>query len=194
MRGHARSSIVAIYDPYAILGVAKNCSVEDAKNAYRRLASKHHPDKGGSKEKFQEIKEAFELIERGGASTFVPGPTSHPNPPTPSSFTAGIKPKASPYAGKPAPGYEAVRKPIVYPHTARKNPGRYSEFEVHLTVTREQAERGCTVPFWHDGTMRDYVVQPFSSSHTQKLAYPLDAMVGRSVGTVTIEIHLTVES
>ena len=183
---------MAIYDPYAILGVAKNCSVEDAKKAYRKLASKHHPDKGGSKEKFQEIKEAFELIERRGPSTFVPSPAAPA--PTQSSFTAGPPPpKSTPFAGKPAAGYEPVRKPIVYPHTARKPGLGVRGYEVQLTITKEQAARGCNVPFWHDGSMRDYVVPAGVKSHVRQASYPLDAMIGRSVGTVTIEVHLTVE-
>jgi hypothetical protein len=41
--------------------------------------------------------------------------------------------------------------------------------------------------------MRDYIAPQHSTSHSRKLAYPLDAMIGRSVGTVTIEIHLTVQ-
>ena len=32
--------------------------------AYRRLAVKHHPDKGGDPEKFKEITRAYEAIKR----------------------------------------------------------------------------------------------------------------------------------
>ncbi len=184
---------MAIYDPYAVLGVSKTCTFDEAKKAYRKLASKHHPDKGGDTVKFQEIQEAYATVERYFAT---PAAAPAPNvPPAQSSFTAGIKPKSStPFAGKPAPGYEAVRKPIVYPHTKKKpGPGYGTNWMVELTITREQAERGCTVPFWHDGSMRDYVVPPFSHSHTRTMSYPLDAMIGRSVGTVSIEVQLTVE-
>jgi len=45
-----------------ILGVAADASEADVKAAYRKLASKHHPDKGGDEAKFKEAKEAYERI------------------------------------------------------------------------------------------------------------------------------------
>lgn len=48
---------------YQTLGVAKTATPDEIKKAYRKLASKHHPDKeGGSKEKFQEIEEAYRVL------------------------------------------------------------------------------------------------------------------------------------
>lgn len=52
-------------NPYEVLGVKTNASLEECKKAYRVLAVKHHPDSGGSEQKFQEIKEAWELIQSG---------------------------------------------------------------------------------------------------------------------------------
>jgi curved DNA-binding protein len=49
-------------DPYSILGVAKNATPDDIKKAYRKLAAVHHPDKGGSTEKFQEIQGAYAIL------------------------------------------------------------------------------------------------------------------------------------
>lgn len=45
-----------------ILGVGENASQQEIKDAYRKLASKHHPDKGGDAEKFKEIKAAYETL------------------------------------------------------------------------------------------------------------------------------------
>lgn len=48
---------------YETLGVAKDASLEDIKKAYKKLASKHHPDKdGGDTAKFQEIQAAYDVI------------------------------------------------------------------------------------------------------------------------------------
>jgi len=47
---------------YQTLGVEENASPEDIKRAYRRLASQHHPDKGGDTAKFQEIQTAYDIL------------------------------------------------------------------------------------------------------------------------------------
>ena len=49
-------------DYYNILGVPKTASQDEIKKAYRKLASKHHPDKGGDTAKFQEIQTAYETL------------------------------------------------------------------------------------------------------------------------------------
>lgn len=49
-------------DYYSVLGVEKNASADDIKKAFRKLAHKHHPDKGGSDEKFKEITEAYAVL------------------------------------------------------------------------------------------------------------------------------------
>lgn len=49
-------------DHYQILGVAKEATDTEIKKAYRKLASKHHPDKGGDAEKFKEIQKAYETL------------------------------------------------------------------------------------------------------------------------------------
>ena len=50
-------------DYYSLLGVNKNASPEDIKKAYRKLAMKHHPDRGGDASKLQEINEAYDTLK-----------------------------------------------------------------------------------------------------------------------------------
>lgn len=57
-------------DPYSVLGVSKDASDEEIKNAYRDLARKYHPDKyAGSdladlaEEKMKEVNSAYEEIQ-----------------------------------------------------------------------------------------------------------------------------------
>jgi DnaJ family protein A protein 2 len=48
---------------YEILGVSKDASQDELKKAHRKLALKHHPDKGGEPEKFKEINEAYDTLK-----------------------------------------------------------------------------------------------------------------------------------
>ena len=47
---------------YEALGVAKNATMDEIRKAYRKMAIKAHPDKGGDPEKFKEISMAYETL------------------------------------------------------------------------------------------------------------------------------------
>jgi curved DNA-binding protein len=49
-------------DHYQTLGVNRTSSQEEIKRAYRKLASAHHPDKGGDKSKFQSVQQAYDTL------------------------------------------------------------------------------------------------------------------------------------
>lgn len=49
-------------DLYSVLGVDKNASVNEIKKAYKKLAMKHHPDKGGDEEMFKKISQAYSVL------------------------------------------------------------------------------------------------------------------------------------
>ena len=47
---------------YNTLGVGQNASDDEIKVAYRKMAMKHHPDRGGDEKKFKEIEEAYRTL------------------------------------------------------------------------------------------------------------------------------------
>lgn len=47
---------------YNILEVSKDASPDEIKSAYRKLALRNHPDKGGDPEKFKEIQKAYSVL------------------------------------------------------------------------------------------------------------------------------------
>ncbi|XP_072945341.1 protein tumorous imaginal discs, mitochondrial-like isoform X1 [Epargyreus clarus] len=63
---HTTNSLNARVDYYKVLGVAKNASSKEIKQAYYQLAKKYHPDANKSdpeaSKKFQEVSEAYEIL------------------------------------------------------------------------------------------------------------------------------------
>jgi curved DNA-binding protein len=50
-------------DYYSILGVGRNASQDEIKRAYRKLAMKHHPDRGGDTQTLAQINEAYDTLK-----------------------------------------------------------------------------------------------------------------------------------
>lgn len=73
---------------YETLGVGENAGPDEIKKAYRKLASQHHPDKGGDTAMFQKVEEAYRILsdpqkrehydlERQGGFQGMPGGMPH---------------------------------------------------------------------------------------------------------------------
>jgi curved DNA-binding protein CbpA len=52
------------FDPYAVLGVGPDVSEKGLATAFRRLSLKHHPDKGGDRATFQQLKRAYDVLTK----------------------------------------------------------------------------------------------------------------------------------
>jgi DnaJ-class molecular chaperone len=68
---------------YQTLGVDRGASPDEIKRAYRKLASQHHPDKGGDKARFQEIQSAYDTLSDPQRRA------QHDNPPNPFGHMGG---------------------------------------------------------------------------------------------------------
>lgn len=49
-------------NPYEVLGLKKNATDKQIKDAFKKMSKKVHPDKGGSDEAFIEVKKAYEIL------------------------------------------------------------------------------------------------------------------------------------
>jgi len=47
---------------YEVLGLEQDADLHEVKQCYRRLAAQHHPDKGGDRDKFIEVRQAYEIL------------------------------------------------------------------------------------------------------------------------------------
>ncbi len=99
---------------YVLLQVDQNATLGDIKLAFKRRALQVHPDKGGSKEEFQLVYQAFETLvdprARQKYDTAATSPMSKPGAKMPK---ATAKASAKPKAAKPAgsqPGDRAKRQ------------------------------------------------------------------------------------
>ena len=59
-------------DPYSVLGVSRDASMDEIKKAYRKLSRKYHPDaninnpnKEQAEEMFKQVQQAYDQIVEG---------------------------------------------------------------------------------------------------------------------------------
>lgn len=48
--------------PHVVLGIAPDATFEQAREAYQRLAMRHHPDRGGDAVEFRRVQAAYEAL------------------------------------------------------------------------------------------------------------------------------------
>jgi len=173
-------------NPFRVLGLADNSSIEDARKVWRALRGKYHPDIGGNEAKFKEFKEAWEFIQAGYQ---VPPPeatrpvyASSFDPVPPSRSSAGAR--SRPYGKAAGP-----RLPATTPNWQR---GKMA-YQVQLQITAQQAAKGCTVPYLHGGEVMTYDVRSGTRAHTREITVPESQVIGATWGRhVTILVQLDV--
>src|ERR1700752_4477570 len=63
IRQFAMSQFDSNKDYYGVLGVDKDAPQADIDRQYKRQASKHHPDRGGSEERMKSLNEAYSVLK-----------------------------------------------------------------------------------------------------------------------------------
>jgi|LULM01.1.fsa_nt_gb molecular chaperone DnaJ len=123
-------------DAHNVLGIAKNASSEDIKQAYLKLARQHHPDVGGDASKFKEVQSAYDILSNN--KTVPPQHATNPHNINPAEFSDLFTEDRHPFGdifsqftNKPQP------KPVTYNTTD-------SEIEFNLKANLEQIKKGAT--------------------------------------------------
>lgn len=173
-------------NPFRILGIADNTPIDDARVVWRKLRGKYHPDQGGEEAKFKEVKAAWEAIE-GGFRVAPPAPAAQPRPST--SFAEPLRSASNIYKR----WAEGKKVGPVLPATALSGRPGGRSWNLKLRVTPAQAEKGCIVPYTHEGEVMEYVVPPRSASHVKHISIPKSNIIGVSWGqTAELAVELEV--
>ncbi|HLJ79845.1 MAG TPA: molecular chaperone DnaJ [Ktedonobacterales bacterium] len=139
-------------DYYEILGVARNASEDDIKKAFRRLARQYHPDvnrEKGAEERFKEINEAYEVLgdgqKRQAYDRFGHAGVS-------GAAGAGANPFEGFGFGSFSDIFEQIFANAAGAQTRRAGPQRGADLRYELTISFEEAVRGCQkeieIPRW----------------------------------------------
>lgn len=117
-------------DHYQTLGVSKQADAKEIKNAYRKLAGKHHPDKGGSEEEFKKVQKAYETLS---------DPNKRAEYDNPSPFGGGFRQGSQPFDMNDIFG---AGSPFGDIFGQRGRPQRQPMFRTTLQVSLRQAYTG----------------------------------------------------
>jgi len=82
-------------DPFAVLGVGPDATLEEVRSARRRLAHGAHPDHGGDETRMREINLAFDQAVKAILRPAVAPPVA-PAPPAPPAHRSGSAPPSTP--------------------------------------------------------------------------------------------------
>lgn len=127
-------------DYYSILGVPKGASDDEIKKAYRKLAMKHHPDRGGDQAQFQKIQEAYDTLSDGQKRHQYDHPQQH-------GFDAG----GFQFHFGPGNGFEDIfaqfgfGDPFAQHRQQRKNKDLRIQIELDLASTLEDQNKTISV-------------------------------------------------
>jgi curved DNA-binding protein len=117
-------------DHYQTLGVAKNATPDEIKKAYRKLASQHHPDKGGDTAMFQKVEEAYRILSDPQKRQ------EYDNP----------RPQFNGFSGEPGFSFNGFNLDELFGHAFRQQSQNFGQrnqvFRTQIIISLEDAYRG----------------------------------------------------
>jgi DnaJ-class molecular chaperone len=143
-------------DYYKILGLSRGASADEIKKAYRSLAMKHHPDRGGSEEQFKDIATAYEVLSDPVKKQRVDN-GQDPNNPEPQ-FNGGFNPFEFFHGGGPH-GFHHVQ--------------RNTSLSIHVEVSLEEVLTG--------KSFDAELAYPSGQKKTIKLEVPAGVLHGQQI-------------
>jgi DnaJ-class molecular chaperone len=119
-------------DHYQTLGVTKSATPDEIKKSYRKLASKHHPDKGGDTSTFQKIEEAYRILSDPQQRQQYDNPMPQGNP-----FGQGFN-----FNGGPDIFQDFMSQMFRQQHQQQQRQKQRPSFRSSVAVTLEQVYNG----------------------------------------------------
>lgn len=116
-------------DYYSILGVSKTASPEEIKKAYRKLAMKNHPDKGGDEAQFKKINEAYSVLSDQQKRSQYDNPS----------------PWGGQHRGQQAPGFDDFFGAFFGQGFANQRVPKNRDISIAIKITLKEAFHGKTV-------------------------------------------------
>lgn len=132
-------------DPFRVLSLPYDAGPDDVRRAFRQLARRTHPDRGGSAEAFHEVRAAYGALAgdlEGERRRWRPAPAAPPS--EASRYPAGLDPRVYPTCpvrisrgrdGVRRVAYDVDRRPAGWTPGAASPPGGTCELRVRATET-----------------------------------------------------------
>jgi len=177
-------------DYYNNLGIPKQATADEIKKAYRKLASQHHPDKGGDTAKFQQIEEAYRTLSDPEKRSQYDNPQPQFNG---GHFGGGMPPGFNDIFGQMF-GQGGGHNPF-FGHGFAQQPQRNRILNIQTVISLEEAFHGkdmianLQLPSGQDQVLEIKIPAGINDNTTLRLAGMGDNSVP---GTPRGDIHLTI--
>jgi curved DNA-binding protein len=156
-------------DHYTTLGVGRDANPEQIKSAYRKMAAKHHPDRGGDTAAFQNVQAAYEILSDPNkrAQYDQPQPQFHQHPGGFQFHSGGFEDIFAQFTG--GHPFESF-----FGH--RQGPVRNRTLNIQTTITLEEAFHGkdliasLTLPNGRDQTINVKIPAGIQEGTTLRLS------------------------